>query len=75
MRPIFITTLVVLALLLNIASIIGLVYITPLCLGKQDFKNYSKSKQRYIKIFLILTWIGVVINTCYILSAITSKIL
>ena len=75
MRPIFITTLVVLALLLNIASIIGLVYITPLGLGKQDFKNYSKSKQRYVKIFLILTWIGVVINTCYILLAITSKIL
>lgn len=68
---IFLTLILVTVLLLNIASGIGLIYITPIGLGKEEFKNYSKKKQEYIKLFLFLLWLGIVINTLYIVFTMT----
>ena len=61
----------IVVLLLSIASFVGLIYITPLGFGKETYKEYSSVKQRYIKTFLILTWVSIVLNTFYIIYNMT----
>jgi hypothetical protein len=61
----------IVVLLLSIASFVGLIYITPLGFGKETYKEYSPVKQRYIKTFLILTWVSIVLNTFYIIYNMT----
>jgi hypothetical protein len=68
---IIMTTMTIVVLLLSIASFVGLIYITPLGFGKETYKEYSPAKQRYIKTFLILTWMSIVINTFYIIYNMT----
>jgi hypothetical protein len=62
---VFLTSLAL--LLLGVASLMGLIYTTPLGFGNTKIQEYSPAKRRYIKIFLILTWIGTILNILYLI--------
>lgn len=72
MKYILLPVVSLILLLLSVASFVGLIYITPLGFGTKKIQDYSTSIRKYIKIFLILTWIGIILNILYIIYNIYS---